>query len=298
MIARRPRSRHHRSPSARSSAQIQPTGVPSGDERTGSSTRPPLRSTVLGKVVAALTAFGVLSAIGAYYVPGVLDRVGVLFGRMPLTVSVAFPPSYTSESFFSPMWLVPLAPGSTPSDAPRESAAQLEHWQSAHGVMGQDESLRLTISGTDDRPVILQSITPVVLSRSDPMPGWFTSDRGCGGVDVREARVNLDTDPATVTFDDGETPATPQAALTLQVSRTDVEVIDVVATSHRSTVEWALDITYTSDGRTGTIRVDDNGRPFRMSALADGRAEGYQLSSGRLWRDEGLDPRNDTTGMC
>jgi hypothetical protein len=256
-----------------------------------------LLTTVLAKVIAVLAAFGVLSAIGSYYIPGILDRASVLAGRQPLEVNVAFPPDYQSESFFSPMWLVPLTAGSQPQDAPTDGG-QLHVWQAARGVMGQDQSLRITVSGTDDRPVILQSISPVIVSRTEPLSGWFTSDRGCGGVDVREAHIQLDPNPPSIMFSDQSGKGTPQLALTLQVSRTDVEVIDVVATTHEATVDWVLQIAYTVDGRAGTMRIDDHGRPFRVSALTQGRATGYQQGQRRLERATWLDPVNGATGMC
>jgi hypothetical protein len=274
------------------------TVAPESDERTATSTSRRFVGSALAKIIAALTALGVLGAIGNYYIPPLLDDFGNRVGRAPLQVSVAFPPAYDTESFFTPMWLLPHEAGSQPADAPTDPT-QLEVWQSTHGVMGQDQSLRLTIRGTDDRPVVLQSIEPVIVARSAPLEGWFTSDRGCGGVTVREAHIKLDEEPPTIRFSDGEDEASDRLALILQVTRTDIEVIDVVATSHRSTVDWVLEINYTADGRTGTVRVDHDGKPFRMSGLVDGHAQGYQRSAeGQLERAEWLDPRDGSAGMC
>jgi hypothetical protein len=146
--------------------------------------------------------------------------------------------------------------------------------------------------------VIIQSISPIIVQRSEALAGWFTSDRGCGGVDVREALISLDLDPPTIRFSDGESQGEQRLALTLQVTRSDVEVIDVVATARTATVDWMLEIRYTVNGRSDVLRVDNNGTPFRVSGLVNGRAQAYQLLDGKLQRAKWLDPTESGAGMC
>jgi uncharacterized protein (UPF0276 family) len=77
--------------------------------------------------------------------------------------------------------------------------------------------------------------------------------------------------------------------LTLQVSATDHEVIDVYAYTSRLEVEWVLEVSYTSAGKDGILRIDDHGKPFRLTALDN--AVGYLYAGGPagLERDPDLD---------
>lgn len=136
-----------------------------------------------GRALAILTAFGVLGAVGSYYVPGLLERAADTVGRKPLKVTVALPEEHGWP--FAPRWLLPLSTGSLPSDAPLPgddvgtTFQEFRTWQAAHGVVGQSQAVRLTISGVDDRPVIIQSIKPVVDDRSEPLKGWYIREQPC-----------------------------------------------------------------------------------------------------------------------
>jgi hypothetical protein len=74
------------------------------------------------------------------------------------------------------------------------------------------------LRGRDEQPVIIDAIRPRVVERGEPLEGWFTHDRCCGGVEVRKAEIDLDPDPPSIAFsnvDQGE-PTAEQLALTLR----------------------------------------------------------------------------------
>ncbi|CAM5260401.1 Helix-turn-helix domain-containing protein OS=Streptomyces tendae OX=1932 GN=GUR47_06805 PE=4 SV=1 [Streptomyces tendae] len=52
-----------------------------------------------------------------------------------------------------------------------------------------------------------------------------------------------------------------------RVSAKDPEVLLVTAGTSSCDCRWYLELDWSSQGRTGTVRIDDDGRPFRTSAI-------------------------------
>ena len=162
--------------------------------------------------------------------------------------------------------------------------------------------MRLILRGRGADPVIVNGIRARVLDRADPLEGWFTHDRGCGGVDVRNAVIDLDKDPPKIAFSGlvQKNPGKQTLALTLQVTSTDVEVIDVLAKTRRNDVKWELEILYSAAGESGVFTVRDGNEPFEVTALKGGRARFYRVDypSPRLVRESESDPASDGLHFC
>lgn len=56
------------------------------------------------------------------------------------------------------------------------------------------------------------------------------------------------------------------------MSSTDVEVFHLDAHVEGHDVTWYLELEWSSGGRSGALRIDDNGKPFRTSSIT-GRPE-------------------------
>ena len=172
------------------------------------------------------------------------------------------------------------------------------------GVPGQEQPFRLTLRGRTGEPVIIDAIRPVLVDRRDPLEGWFTHDRGCGGVEVRNARIDLDAESPTIVFttpgSDAEAEPEEQLALTLQVTASDVEVIDVLAVTRRSDVRWRLEVLYSAANENGVLVVGDGARPFEVTALAAGRAQFYRRAfpAAKLVRERSGDPAAGGVSFC
>lgn len=52
-----------------------------------------------------------------------------------------------------------------------------------------------------------------------------------------------------------------------RVSDRDPEVLLVTARTETCDCRWYLEVDWSSQGRTGTVRIDDEGRPFRTSGI-------------------------------
>jgi hypothetical protein len=254
----------------------------------------------------ALT-LGIVGAIVSYTVPRVLDRGSeavqeALGSNAPLVATVRQPGEYQTESFFTPMYLfTSTAPGDVPKTVAAGGPEYYAWARQQGGVPGQEQPFRLTLRGRDDQPVIIDALRPRVVERAEPLAGWFTHERGCGAVEVRQAEIDLDQDPPTIRFSDGAGQDTEeeQLALTLEVTPTDVEVVDVLAVTRSSDVKWELDVLYTAADETGVLTVRDGDRPFEVTALRPGRARFFRRDfPPQLVRDRGGDPSDNGKTFC
>ncbi len=147
-----------------------------------------------------------------------------------------------------------MGPPPTEPDAPG--------WVAAMGaVSARDQMVALTFQAKGDRTVVLDAIHVRVLRSSAPLP-WndYAMGVGCGG--------NVTTKSFDVRLDDPRPAARPQGgqgAFPYKVSAAEPLVVYVTAHASAHDVSWALDLEWSSGGRSGTVRVDDHGRPFRTS---------------------------------
>ena len=261
-------------------------------------------------------ALGVVGALVSYAVPRLLDRGGeavrgALGSNATIVATVRHPGEYQSRSFFTPMYFfATLAPKDVPKDA-RMGGKLPEWWAWARkngAIPGQEQPFRLILRGRDAEPVIIDAIRPRIIERGPPLSGWFTHERGCGEVPVREAHIDLDRDPPTTRFSKSlgldREEGREQLALTLQVSAGDPEVVDVVAITKRFDVRWELEVLYSAAGDTGVLVVRDGDEPFEVTALHHGLARYYRSEYHgeqrpvQLIRDRGGDPSGQGMTFC
>jgi hypothetical protein len=68
-----------------------------------------------------------------------------------------------------------------------------------------------------------------------------------------------------------------------RVSARDPEVLLVNARTVGCDCRWYLELDWSSQGRSGTVRIDDGGRPFRTSGIAGLPRYVYDTSA-RQWK--------------
>jgi hypothetical protein len=131
--------------------------------------------------------------------------------------------------------------------------------------------VELSVQGTSDTAVVLTALRVRVAGRSDPAPGnAYAMDQGCGGaLTPRYFDVDLDKDRPIARAAAGNDAGTPIPAVRMpyRVSATDPEVLLVTARTQGCDCRWYLELDWSSQGRTGTVRIDDRGRPFRTSGI-------------------------------
>ncbi|MFG2133855.1 helix-turn-helix domain-containing protein [Streptomyces sp. NPDC048751] len=160
-----------------------------------------------------------------------------------------------------------------PAEVPPPPAAQdAGTWAATQGaVHGRDTNVRISVQGRSTTAVVLEALRVRVVGRSEPAPGnSYAMDHGCGGsISPRYFAVNLDADRPIAHSVAGSDEGTPIPAVQLpyRVSSEDPEVLLVTARTEGCDCRWYLELDWSSQGRTGTVRIDDHGRPFRTSGI-------------------------------
>ncbi|MFF2200874.1 helix-turn-helix domain-containing protein [Streptomyces sp. NPDC058145] len=180
---------------------------------------------------------------------------------------------YKWEDPCSQHYLVDRQPEQVP---PPPGEPDARGWVTAlGGVAGGQQMLALTVQGTGRATVVLEDLHVRVVEKSAPL-AWndFEMGVGCGG-GVGTAAFGADLDAGRPTL----TPKAGQRDFPYKVSESDPEVFYVFADARAHNVSWYLELDWSSGDRHGTVRVDDNGRPFRTSGNVGRPAYSHPLGS-------------------
>jgi len=227
---------------------------------------PPARRRI-ATVIAALSALGVLGAIGSYYVPGILDRLGsAVTDREPLGYDVitdrTTTPNYVFPDSVAPADFV---------DVFYDPSRDAQQWiRERGGVLADEQTVRLVLWGRDASVVHIDDVRVKVLDRASPRAGWYNANEGCGAVaDPRIVTVDLDAHPPVHTWyvggEEVERPA-------FSVSASEEEVFDVTVYTSRDEVDWVIEVAYSSAERSGVLQIDNRGKPFTVTTVTNARA--------------------------
>ncbi|MFE7446893.1 helix-turn-helix domain-containing protein [Streptomyces chartreusis] len=170
-----------------------------------------------------------------------------------------------------------------PPPNPQDAAT----WAATMGaVHGKQTLVRITVQGKSSTAVVLDALRVRVVGRSAPMAGTnYAMDNGCGGaLTPRYFDVDLDKDrPVARPADGNDSGVTiPAMRLPYRVSAEDPEVLLIDARTVACDCSWYLELDWSSQGRTGTVRVDDHGRPFRTTGNKGLKNYAYDTSA-RAW---------------
>lgn len=188
-------------------------------------------------------------------------------------------------------YLVDRAPDRTAPPPPPSDAAK---WAGAHrAVHGEETLVRISVQGrSPSAAVLLQALHVRVVDRAAPLP-WtaYRMDNGCGGaVTPRHFAVDLDRPrPAARSVDgydaSGEEGRTiPAVSFPYKVTAADPEVLLVTARTAACDCRWYLELVWSAEGRSGTVRIGDaDGRPFRTSGIVGRPVLAYDTPGGGRW---------------
>ncbi|MFH0521151.1 helix-turn-helix domain-containing protein [Streptomyces sp. M41] len=172
-----------------------------------------------------------------------------------------------------------VPPPPAPQDARTWAATQ-------RAVHGGQTMVEVTVQGRSSTAVVLKALRVRVVGRSAPFEGTsYAMDQGCGGaLTPRYFDVDLDKDRPIARPADGNDAGTviPAMRLPYRVSAEDPEVLLIDARTKSCDCSWYLELDWSSQGRTGTVRIDDNGRPFRTTGI-EGRPRYMYDTSARAW---------------
>ncbi|WP_069170995.1 helix-turn-helix domain-containing protein [Streptomyces griseus] len=159
-------------------------------------------------------------------------------------------------------------------------------WASAVGGVHADGTrVRITLQGTGQRTVVLESMQVRVTARREPLRrNVHRMDDGCGGaLTPRVFDVDLDRPRPVARALAGNDSGTPLPAVPFPytVSATDPEVLLVDGRAADCDCDWYLELAWSAGASHGTVRVDDGGRPFRTSGSRGRPVFGYDTGTGR-----------------
>ncbi|MER7186998.1 transcriptional regulator, partial [Streptomyces hyaluromycini] len=167
-------------------------------------------------------------------------------------------------------YVIDRQPAQVPPPPAPQDAGTWAATQSA--VHGGNTIVDVSVQGRSSTAVVLEDLRVRVVGRTAPAPGIaYSMADGCGGgLTPRYFDVNLDKDrpiarPVAGEGPDGKTVSTMH--LPYRVSATDPEVLRVKASTVGCDCRWYLELDWSSQGRSGTVRIDDHGRPFRTSSV-------------------------------
>ncbi|WP_405867975.1 helix-turn-helix domain-containing protein [Streptomyces sp. NBC_00005] len=161
----------------------------------------------------------------------------------------------------------------TPAQVPPPPVQQdAGSWAATQGaVHGRQTMVQISVQGRSSTAVVLEALRVRIVSRGNPASGSaYAMDQGCGGeLTPRSFTVNLDADrPIARPKDGADSEHTiPAVHFPYRVSAEDPEVLLVDATTLAHDARWYLELDWSSQGRSGTVRIDDHGRPFRTSSI-------------------------------
>ncbi|MFJ6369910.1 helix-turn-helix domain-containing protein [Streptomyces virginiae] len=207
-------------------------------------------------------------------------------GRAPVVPLKAAVRSHVWTAGCDHAYLSGRAPGSV---SPPPVEADAPAWASAQGaVHAGSQIVEVTLHGTGEGAVVLEDLEVRVAARRKP-PAWnvYQMSQGCGGGLTPAAfAVNLDAPrplARPVAGNDGGDPL-PAPAFPLRVSASEPVVLRVEAATTGCDCDWSLDLRWTGPSGSGTLRIDDGGRPLRTSAATGRPVYGYALEQGRWAR--------------
>lgn len=203
----------------------------------------------------------------------------------PPTVTIS---SYNWEEPCGQHYLVNQGPEKLdPPPAPQDRRGWAETYG---GVEAGNALLQLTVQGTSREAVVLKRMNVRVLSRNAPL-SWsaYKMGNGCGsGITPQTFAAHLDAGHPTLrpvpgTQGDVEVPAVD---FPYKVTSEDVEVFNLDMEAVNYDVTWFLELEWSSGGNEGTLRIDDHGKPFRLSGMK-GRPEYVYGGPGYGWEPAG-----------
>jgi hypothetical protein len=166
-------------------------------------------------------------------------------------------------------YVIAKPPKQVPPPPPPQDAGVWAATQQA--LHGRKTLVEISVQGRSSKAVVLKALRVRVVGRSAPAEGnVYAMDQGCGeGISPRYFDVDLDKGrPLARPVDGSDTGTTiPAVRMPYKVSAEDPEVLLVSAETQSCDCRWYLELEWSSEGRTGTVRIDDHGRPFRTTGI-------------------------------
>ncbi|MFD4543286.1 helix-turn-helix domain-containing protein [Streptomyces bauhiniae] len=254
----------HRRPQAHASRSADPRTITPGGNTEPPATPSPARSRSSrspGHRQKAAVPSGKGTGTGTHPAPAAKPAVGP-----PLAWSVD---SQVWEGGCGHDYVIDKPPAQVPPPPVEQDAAAWTVTQGA--VHGRRTLVQISVQGRSSTAVVLEALRVRVVSRGAPVAGTvYAMDQGCGGdLEPRRFTVDLDANRPIARPKDGADVGRTLPALHFpyRVSAEDPEVLLIEATTRVHDARWYLELDWSCQGRTGTVRIDSRGGPFRTTGI-------------------------------
>ncbi|TSB32526.1 hypothetical protein [Streptomyces benahoarensis] len=161
--------------------------------------------------------------------------------------------------------------------------------RSLGGVDAEHSRIGVVVRGTEKEPVVLEALRVQVVGRG-PALGWqhYNPSGGCGGgLTPSSYSIALDNTSPVVKAVPGEQAGKtiPAKPFPRTVSATEPEALAIRADAVSCDCSWYLELDWSSGKRSGTLPIDDGGRPFRTSGAASRTTYTYGGDPAKWWGD-------------
>jgi hypothetical protein len=224
---------------------------------------------VIAAVSAVLTA-GAIAGVSTLAQQGAVSIGHVLAGSEVLSIHTASL-SPGASCYGERGWTFPKRPAALPVPDLTNRSFSLDKWARQNGgIPASGYYVVLTLQPVQQRTVVIDNLAVRVLHQSPPTVGtYFPATGQCGGLTPYYFQANLDDNPVFIKpikgYDTAGHPAVP-VALPHQLTEGSPEVWQVSAITEHCTCQWIIEVHWTSGNDSGTIRVDNNSRPFMTSS--------------------------------
>lgn len=179
-----------------------------------------------------------------------------------------------------------------PSEVPPPPTEQdARGWAGALGaVPAGTMKIELAVQGTGSNTVVLSGLHIRTVSKAAPL-AWtaYSMASGCGsGLMPASFSVNLDANRPLANPTPGQQGDTvvPAVDFPFKVSASDPQVLTIYAHAHAVNVAWYLELDWSSGDRSGTVRIDDHGKPFQTSGAQGRPIYDYDTGSNSWLKDD------------
>ncbi|MDT3442693.1 hypothetical protein [Pseudofrankia sp. BMG5.37] len=178
-------------------------------------------------------------------------------------------------------WVVPRPPEQIDAAIPpdRVSEQGWKDWKpGADGVIASPSTVLITMQGTSESQVTLTDVRIRVHERRPPITGTVLAAQ-CGDsgsyrymtvdLDVNPPKIGTYYDSASAEFDGVPSVQRTPISFPYRVSRTDAETLQIVANTQNCECLWSVELSWSAEGRTGVLSIDDHGHPFRTTSTTN-----------------------------
>jgi hypothetical protein len=190
--------------------------------------------------------------------PVAVERVA---GEAPITALIGADGAAHSDGWklFMPQG---LDPAGQPRFKQRPTAEEVRSWFVERGAYDVDTSeLRISLLGRSREPVQVRDLRARILSRAEPPAGVLIDYPSAGENRIVAVEIDLDQDAPTAQIE-----GRPYfEGYFLSLAHREVQEMRIAANTRTEAVEWEIELEYTWRGGTSTLRLDNDGEPFRTT---------------------------------